>query len=104
VGGRQGGSTARHAVVGLGPVDGDIAGLDHLRRHLAVAFQKGAEDNVAASARRCYDLTTLAQPTEMMLRRGLDLLTGRITDRGLPDETITLRGQLVLRGSAGRPG
>jgi DNA-binding LacI/PurR family transcriptional regulator len=61
-------------------------------------------DNVAASARRCYDLTTLAQPTEMMLRRGLDLLTGRITDRGLPDETITLRGQLVVRGSARRPG
>ena len=61
-------------------------------------------DNVSAAARPCYALTTLAQPSAIMLRRGLELLSDRIADPSLPDETVVLRGQMVVRNSARRPG
>jgi hypothetical protein len=38
-----------------------------------------------------------------MVRRGLDLLTARIGDSALPDETVVLRGELMVRRSARRP-
>ncbi|MBL6455588.1 LacI family DNA-binding transcriptional regulator [Belnapia sp. T6] len=60
-------------------------------------------DDVPAAARRCYGLTTLAQPLGTMVRRGLDLLAARIADPALPDESVTLRGQLVVRHSARLP-
>jgi DNA-binding LacI/PurR family transcriptional regulator len=60
-------------------------------------------DDVPGSSRRCYDLTTVAQPIATMVRRGLDLLAARIAQPDLPDETVTLRGRLVVRGSARLP-
>jgi DNA-binding LacI/PurR family transcriptional regulator len=59
-------------------------------------------DNVAAAARPSYGLTTLGQPLALMVRRGLDLLTARIGDSSLPDETVVLKGQLMVRRSARR--
>jgi DNA-binding LacI/PurR family transcriptional regulator len=60
-------------------------------------------DNVPSSARPGYALTTLGQPLALMVRRGLDLLAARIEDPALPDETVVLRGQLVVRRSARLP-
>jgi DNA-binding LacI/PurR family transcriptional regulator len=56
-------------------------------------------DDVAPAAWRSYGITTVAQPTRRMVERGLDLLTARIADPTLPDETVLLRGELVIRGS-----
>jgi DNA-binding LacI/PurR family transcriptional regulator len=60
-------------------------------------------DDVAAAARPDCSLTTFSQPLAMMVRRGLDLLTARIGDASLPDETVVLKGQLMVRRSARRP-
>jgi DNA-binding LacI/PurR family transcriptional regulator len=60
-------------------------------------------DNVPASGRPGYALTTLGQPLGLMVRRGLDLLAARIEDPALPDETVVLRGELIVRRSARLP-
>jgi LacI family transcriptional regulator len=60
-------------------------------------------DNLLQAAHPAYDLTTVAQPLQAMVRRSLDLLLARAGERGLPDETILLRGELVVRGSAREP-
>jgi len=57
-------------------------------------------DNIAAAARPPYRLTTVEQPVSAMVRRGLDLLTARMADPSLGDESILLRGRLVVRASA----
>jgi DNA-binding LacI/PurR family transcriptional regulator len=56
-------------------------------------------DDIAEAARPIYDLTTVAQPLAAMVRRGLDLLAARMADPSLPDEAVSLRGRLVIRGS-----
>ena len=56
-------------------------------------------DNIAEAARAAYDITSFEQPLTAMVGRGLDLLTARIADASLPDEAITLRGRLIVRGS-----
>jgi DNA-binding LacI/PurR family transcriptional regulator len=83
-------------IMAMGLMDGlRQAGLDVPGDVSVVGF-----DNVGPSARTIYNLTTVAQPLSIMLCRGLELLAGRIADPNLPDETIVLRGQLVVRGSA----
>jgi DNA-binding LacI/PurR family transcriptional regulator len=59
-------------------------------------------DNIPEAARGAYGITSFEQPLTAMVRRGLDLLTSRIADPGLPDEAITLRGTLIARGSTRR--
>jgi LacI family transcriptional regulator len=56
-------------------------------------------DDIPAASRAIYALTTIAQPVQAMIRRGLDLLTARIAERDLPDESIVLRGRLMVRNS-----
>ncbi|MES2711436.1 MAG: LacI family DNA-binding transcriptional regulator [Pseudomonadota bacterium] len=56
-------------------------------------------DCIPDAARPAYDITSFEQPLATMVQRGLDLLTTRIATPGLPDETVLLRGQLVIRGS-----
>ncbi|RKK02803.1 LacI family DNA-binding transcriptional regulator [Pseudoroseomonas wenyumeiae] len=56
-------------------------------------------DDIPAAARPIYDLTTVAQPLKTMVGRGLDLLSARMADPDLPDESVTLRGKLIIRGS-----
>jgi DNA-binding LacI/PurR family transcriptional regulator len=57
-------------------------------------------DDIAAAARPPYRLTTVAQPLQAMVRRGFDLLMGRMADSSVGDESILLRGRLVIRDSA----
>ena len=57
-------------------------------------------DGLAEAARPLYDLTTIEQPIPAMIGRALDLLQARMVDQSLPDETVTLRGKLVIRGSS----
>lgn len=57
-------------------------------------------DGIPAAAWPAYDLTTIEQPLVPMVGRALDLLQARMADRSLPDETVTLRGRLIIRGSS----
>lgn len=57
-------------------------------------------DNVVLSAHPAYGLTTVAQPLQAMVRRGLDLLLERVAAPDRPDETVLLRGELIVRGSS----
>ncbi|EHM02973.1 sugar-binding domain protein [Acetobacteraceae bacterium AT-5844] len=58
-------------------------------------------DGLPASARPNYDLTTVEQPLQAMVSRGLGMLQARMKDPTLPDETVSLRGKLIIRGSSG---
>ena len=57
-------------------------------------------DDIAAAARPPYRLTTVAQPLQAMVRRGFDLLMGRMAAPSLGGESILLRGRLIIRTSA----
>ena len=57
-------------------------------------------DGLPQAARQIYDLTTVEQPLFAMVGRALDLLRARMVDRALPDETVSLRGRLIIRGSS----
>lgn len=73
-----------------------LAGL-RVREDLAVV----GFDGLPQAARQVYDLTTVEQPLSAMIGRALDLLRARMTNRALPDETVSLRGRLIIRGSSG---
>lgn len=72
-----------------------LAGITIGRDIAVVGF-----DGLPQSARPIYDLTTIEQPITPMINRALDLLQARMRDKGLPDETISLRGRLIERGSS----
>jgi DNA-binding LacI/PurR family transcriptional regulator len=57
-------------------------------------------DGIAAAGRAPYRLTTVAQPLEAMIARGLDMLLARIGGAQLPEEVVLLRGSLIRRASA----
>ncbi|MBC9175777.1 LacI family DNA-binding transcriptional regulator [Roseomonas ludipueritiae] len=57
-------------------------------------------DGIAAAGRVPYRLTTVAQPLEAMIARGLDMLLARIGGAQVPDEVVLLRGSLIRRASA----
>ena len=57
-------------------------------------------DGIEPGAWPPYGLTTVRQPLEAMIGRGLDLLAARLGDSALPDEVVSLRGNLVIRRSA----
>ncbi len=59
-------------------------------------------DSIPEAARAAYDITSFEQPLVAMVRRGLDLLAARILEPGLPDEAVSLRGHLIVRGSTRR--
>ncbi len=56
-------------------------------------------DGIAAGAWPIYGLTTVKQPTAAMVRRALDLLSSRLSDPAVPDEVVSLRGELTVRRS-----
>jgi DNA-binding LacI/PurR family transcriptional regulator len=60
-------------------------------------------DGIAAAGRAPYHLTTVAQPLEAMIGRGLDMLLARIGGAQLPEEVVLLRGSLIRRASARLP-
>jgi DNA-binding LacI/PurR family transcriptional regulator len=60
-------------------------------------------DCIPDGARPHYAITTFRQPVQAMVRRGLELLAARIGAPELPDESVLLRGEIVIRDSARRP-
>ena len=60
-------------------------------------------DCIPDGARPHYAITTFRQPVQAMVRRGLELLAARIGAPDLPDESVLLRGEIVIRESARRP-
>jgi DNA-binding LacI/PurR family transcriptional regulator len=83
-------------VMAMGVIDAlRIAGIDVPRDISVVGF-----DGIADAARPVYAITTVMQPLRAMIGRGLDMLTARIGDATIPDEVVTLRGELVVRRSA----
>ncbi|ONG47271.1 hypothetical protein BKE38_24245 [Pseudoroseomonas deserti] len=84
-------------VMAMGVIDAlRMAGLSAPRDMAVVGF-----DGLPEAAWPHYDLTTVEQPLPAMIGRALDLLQARMADRSLPDETVSLRGRLVVRGSSG---
>jgi DNA-binding LacI/PurR family transcriptional regulator len=61
-------------------------------------------DGLPQSARPIYDLTTVEQQVVAMIGSGLDRLQARMRNKDMPDETISLRGRLIERGSNGPKG
>ena len=59
-------------------------------------------DGLEEAGRAIYDLTTIEQPLDLMVRRAFEMLAARSGNHRLPDELISLRGRLILRGSSGR--
>lgn len=57
-------------------------------------------DGLPEAGRPIYDLTTVEQPFSAMIARALDLLQARMIDQSLPDETISMRGRLIIRNSS----
>src|SRR5690606_28420160 len=56
-------------------------------------------DGISQAARAPYRLTTVAQPLGAMVARSLDMLMARIGGTPVPDEVVSIRGELIRRGS-----
>jgi LacI family transcriptional regulator len=83
-------------IMAMGVLDAlRLAGLRAREDIAVVGF-----DGLPSAAWPIYDLTTVEQPLTAMVRRALDLLQARMTDRTLPDESVSLRGRLIERGSS----
>jgi DNA-binding LacI/PurR family transcriptional regulator len=85
-------------IMAFGLLDGlRLAGLRVPEEVAVVGF-----DGLPAAARPVYDLTTVEQPLEAMIGRAFEMLAARIRNAAIPDETVSLRGPLILRGSSGK--
>ena len=60
-------------------------------------------DNIRAAAWPAYNLTTIAQPVDILIPRAVDLLIERIDDPGRSPEVVYLSGTLCRRGTARLP-
>jgi DNA-binding LacI/PurR family transcriptional regulator len=56
-------------------------------------------DGLPEAGRPIYSLTTVEQPLAAMIGRALDLLQARMLESSLPDETVSMRGRLIIRDS-----
>ena len=56
-------------------------------------------DDLPAAAWPSYQLTTIRQPVEAMVKTGLDLLMARIDDPSATTQTVLIPGELVVRSS-----
>ncbi len=79
---------------------GLLDGLRRCRLRVPQDMSVVGFDNHLQAAHPTYDLTTVAQPLQAMVQRSLELLLARAGVSGLPDETVLLRGELVVRGSS----
>ena len=83
-------------IMAMGVMDGvRAAGLRVPQDISIVGF-----DGIAAGGWPSYGLTTVRQPIGAMIGRGLDLLAARLADGAVPDEVVSLRGELIVRQSA----
>jgi DNA-binding LacI/PurR family transcriptional regulator len=60
-------------------------------------------DDIQAASWPLYDLTTVAQPVDAMIRRALDLLVDRIEDPARVGEDVFIHGELRRRRSVRLP-
>ena len=84
-----------------------IAVMDTLRHDLQLRIPEDVSvvsyDDVSAASWPAYDLTTVRQPANQMVRETIDLLLGKIDDPDSPQRRIKIEGQLIVRGSARVP-
>ncbi len=84
-----------------------IAVMDTLRHDLQLRIPDDVSvvsyDDVSAASWPAYDLTTVRQPANQMVRETIDLLLGKIDDPDSPQRRIKIEGQLIVRGSARVP-
>ena len=84
-----------------------IAVMDTLRHDLQLRIPDDLSvvsyDDVSAASWAAYDLTTVRQPANQMVRETIDLLLGKIDDPDSPQCRIEIEGQLIVRGSARVP-
>jgi DNA-binding LacI/PurR family transcriptional regulator len=84
-----------------------FAALDVLRFELGLKVPEQVSvvgyDDVPMAAWPSYDLTTLRQPANQMVRHTVDLLLGMIDDPATPPNQVQIDGPLVVRGSARVP-
>ena len=81
-----------------------FAVMDTLRAELGLAIPDDASivgyDDVPAAAWPSYDLTTVRQHTEQMIKATVDILLSEIENQGAVPCQLKIDGPLVLRGSA----
>ena len=84
-----------------------IAVMDTLRHDLQLRIPEDVSvvsyDDVSAASWPAYDLTTVRQPANQMVRETIDLLLGKIDNPDSPQRRIKIEGQLIVRGSARVP-
>ena len=84
-----------------------IAVMDTLRHDLQLRIPEDVSvvsyDDVSAASWPAYDLTTVRQPANQMVRETIDLLLGKIDDPDSPQRRIKIEGPLIVRGSARVP-
>lgn len=82
-------------IMAMGAIDAfRLAGLSVPQDISIVGF-----DNIDAASRPIYRITTMSQPLEAMVERGLGMLLGRMARQEVPDEVLLLRGTLIERNS-----
>ena len=84
-----------------------IAVMDTLRHELGLRVPEDVSvvgyDDVPEAAWASYDLTTVRQPTDLMVDSAVRILLDRI-ERGVRQpQRVAIHGPLVVRGSARRP-
>ena len=84
-----------------------IAVVDTLRFNLKLRVPQDVSvvgyDDVSAASWPAYDLTTVRQPANRMVRETIDLLLGKIEDPNSPQRRVEIKGRLIVRGSAKVP-
>jgi LacI family transcriptional regulator len=60
-------------------------------------------DDVEMSSWASFDLTTVRQPSREMARVGARMLLSRLHSPELPPQRVEFPGQLIIRGSTGKP-
>ena len=108
-------SIARDQMAGPAPADAIFVGSDHmafavmdtLRADLGLRVPGDVSvvgyDDVPLAAWPAYDLTTVHQPVDAMVRATVDTLLAQIDDPDRPPRKIEIDGPLILRGSARIP-
>ena len=84
-----------------------FAVMDTLRAELGIVIPDDVSivgyDDVPAAAWPSYDLTTVRQRTEQMIKATVDMLLSEIENQGAVPCQVKIDGPLVLRGSARLP-
>lgn len=84
-----------------------MAVMDTLRFELGLRVPEDVSvvgyDDVSTASWPAYNLTTVRQPANQMVRQTIDILLGKINDISTPAKRVAIDGPLILRGSARRP-